>query len=288
MKKMKKSILALLLLMGPLLAVSQTAEPIRAMTFNIRYASPNDGINIWENRRDWLCESINFFEVDVFGAQEVIEGQLNDMVERLPNYDYVGIGRNGGNEGEFCPVFYKKEEFELLDSGTLWLSETPEKANSKGWDAALPRIATWVKLRRKTTKEELFFFNTHFDHKGEKARVESAKLLRMQIKKIADDAPFLLTGDFNFPPSAEAYDLLLEGKPKSLNVSDAIHKAKLVYGPQYTFNGFRLEPDQDRERIDYIFCNDDIEIHKHHTLDGQRGGNYISDHFPIMVIVSLR
>ncbi|MDO6807667.1 endonuclease/exonuclease/phosphatase family protein [Zobellia galactanivorans] len=288
MKKIKKISILALLLLGPFLSRAQSAEVISAMTFNIRYANPKDGINIWENRRDWLCEGINFFDVDVFGAQEVIESQLNDMVERLPAYDYVGIGRNGDKEGEFCPVFFKKVTFELMDSGTFWLSETPEKVNSQGWDAALPRIMTWVKLRKIATGEAFYFFNTHFDHRGKTAQLESTKLIRQEIQKIAGDKPFLITGDFNFAPSEEAYTELTSGKPKSLVVIDSKNSAQMVYGPDYTFNGFALEPDQSRERIDYVFTGQGIKVHKHHIIDGQRGGNYISDHFPIKVIVSLR
>ncbi|CAM3357304.1 endonuclease/exonuclease/phosphatase family protein [Zobellia roscoffensis] len=288
MRKIKNILSIAFLFIGAFFSIAQTTEPISAMTFNIRYASPKDGINIWENRRDWLCESINFFEVDVFGAQEVIESQLNDMVKRLPDYDYVGIGRNGGKEGEFCPVFYKADKFELLDSGTFWLSETPDKENSQGWDAALPRIMTWVELRKKSTGEEFYFFNTHFDHRGKTARLESAKLIKQQIKKIASTSPFLITGDFNFSPSEKPYEVLTSDVAEDKVLVDSNKSAKMVYGPEYTFNGFALEPDQSRERIDYIFTSQDVKVHKHHILDGQRGGNFISDHFPIQVIVSLR
>lgn len=273
----------LVFMIGSLGMYAQKETDIKAMTFNIRYASPKDGINIWENRRDWLCSSINFFEIDVFGAQEVIESQLNDMVARLPQYAYVGIGRNGGNEGEFCPVFYKKTTFDLLDSGTFWLSETPTKVNSKGWDAALPRIITWVKLKHLANGKEFYFFNAHFDHKGETARLESAKLLKKMVQKIAKDEPFLISGDFNFPPSAKPYSELLGQKEGDAKILDSKTRAKMVYGPSYTFNGFMLEPDQERERIDYIFSSEDVSILKHHTIDGQRGDTYISDHFPIMV-----
>ncbi|AYN66692.1 endonuclease/exonuclease/phosphatase family protein [Euzebyella marina] len=283
-----RRIIITLLLVAPMFVSGQSVNSIKAMTFNVRYANPKDGINIWENRRDWVAESINFFEVDVFGAQEVIESQLKDLVERLPDYTHVGIGRNGGSEGEFCPVFYRKEIFELLESDTFWLSETPEKTNSKGWDAALPRIVTWVKLRHKANGHEFYFFNTHFDHRGEKAQFESAKLLRKQIAKIAGDIPFLVTGDFNIPPSNGAYKELVDTNTGAIGINDTHEVAQKTYGPTYTFNGFALEPDQTRERIDYIFCSDKVEVKKHHTLDGQRGGDFISDHFPIMAIVSLR
>ncbi len=266
---------------------AQKDDFLNVATFNIRYANPDDGPNVWDNRKDWVCQSMDFFDVDVFGAQEVIASQLADMAQRLPGYDYVGIGRNGGTEGEFCPVFYKKASFELMEDGTFWLSETPEKANSQGWDAALPRIVTWVRLKVKSTGKEFYVFNTHFDHRGKTAQLESAKLLKQRINTIAGDLPFVVMGDFNFSPSFKAYSILTEKRnPSGVAINDTKGIADQEYGPSYTFNGFALEPDQNRERIDYVFCSDKVSVHKHHTLDGQRGEYYVSDHFPIIVCLS--
>lgn len=263
--------------------IAQKDTSVRIMTTNIRYASPNDGVNIWDNRKDWLCDNIKFMDVDMLGGQEVIYAQLQDMIQRLPDYDYVGVGRNGENEGEFCPIFYKKDKYKLLDSDTFWLSETPGEVNSKGWDAALPRIVTWVKLKDANTKQEFFFFNTHFDHKGKEARLKSAELLIEKTKSIAGKVPFFVTGDFNFNPSVKAYEVLTKKNDANYFLEDSHNTAELVYGPKYTFNGFDLEPDPNRERIDYIFSHGKIEILKHHIIDGQRGKLFISDHFPIVV-----
>lgn len=262
---------------------SQQDTTIKVMTTNIRYANPNDGINIWENRKDWLCNLINFSEVDILGGQEVIQEQLHDMIERLPEYSYIGIGRNGGTEGEFCPIFYKTDRYKLLDSDTFWLSENPKKENSKGWDAALPRIVTWVKLEDKTTSKVFYFFNTHFDHKGVQARLESAKLLTKKAKEIVGSTPFFVSGDFNFTPKVEAYKVLTVQNQSNFILKDCFNTAEKVYGPKYTTNGFNIEPNQQNDRIDYIFYQGDISILKHHTVDGQRGPNFISDHFPIIV-----
>lgn len=285
MKKHINNPIALLLIFFTLYSncYAQKETPIKVMTTNIRYASPNDGINIWENRRDWLCQSINFYDIDILGAQEVIHSQLKDMVSRLSDYNHVGIGRNGGNEGEFCPVFYKKSKYDQLEYKTFWLSETPDMENSKGWDAALPRIVTWVKMKDKETNKEFYFFNTHFDHKGEKARLESAKLLIKKAKEIAGKVPFFITGDFNFSPDVEAYSVLTTKNELNFKLKDSKLEAKETYGPEYTFNGFKLEPDQNKKRIDYIFFNNAISINKHHVIDGQRGPSYISDHFPIVI-----
>src|SRR5690606_30920760 len=219
--------------------------------------------------------------------QEVIQQQLHDLIERLPEYSYIGIGRNGGTEGEFCPVFYKTNKYKLLDSDTFWLSENPKKENSKGWDAALPRIVTWVKLEDKTTAKVFYFFNTHFDHKGVQARLESAKLLTKKVKAIVGTTPVFISGDFNFTPKVEAYKVLTDQNQNNFKLKDCLKEAKKVYGPTYTTNGFSLEPEQNRDRIDYIFSKGDISILMHHTVDGQRGPNFISDHFPIIVEASL-
>lgn len=263
--------------------IAQKDTTVRIMTTNIRYANPNDGVNIWDNRKDWLCDNIKFMDIDMLGGQEVIYTQLQDMIQRLSDYAYVGVGRNGEDKGEFCPIFYKKDKYKLLDSDTFWLSETPDKVNSKGWDAALPRIVTWVKLKDVKTKQEFFFFNAHFDHKGKEARLKSAELLMQQTKRIAGKVPFFVTGDFNFAPSVKAYVILTKQNSDNYVLEDSHTTAELVYGPKYTFNGFDLEPNPNRERIDYIFSHGKIKILKHHIVDGQRGKLFVSDHFPIVV-----
>lgn len=261
---------------------AQKKHLIKIMSTNIRYANPNDGINIWDNRKDWLCHSINFTDPDIVGAQEVIHKQLTDMIIRLPSYKHIGIGRNGGTKGEYCPIFYKKEKYQLLESHTFWLSETPDEVNSKGWDAALSRIVTYAKFKDKYSGDIFYFFNTHFDHKGKTARLKSAELLTNKAKQIAGAYPYFITGDFNLTPSSKPYDVLTKTH-KKVRLFDTYNEAGKKYGPEYTFNGFAIDPDTDRDRIDYIFYRGNIEILKHHVFDGQRGGRYISDHFPIII-----
>ncbi|SFS87755.1 Metal-dependent hydrolase, endonuclease/exonuclease/phosphatase family [Zhouia amylolytica] len=283
-KFVTKSVI-LLTFVGSILATKTQAQEknlLKIMSTNIRYASPNDGINIWDHRKDWLCNSINFMDIDVLGAQEVIDRQLNDISNRLPKYKFVGIGRNGGKEGEYCPIFYKKEKYILLESNTFWLSKTPEKVNSKGWDAALPRIVTYVKLRDKQSGSVFYFFNTHFDHKGKMARLKSAELLTKKAKQIAGKHPYFITGDFNLTPSSQPYKILTTSNTDGY-FYDTYMNTDQLYGPDYTFNGFKIEPDSNKERIDYIFYRGNITILKHHVLDGQRGSKFISDHFPIIV-----
>lgn len=165
---MKKKLLILfvkLLLFCPL-AYGQKSEPVNALSFNIRYDNPNDGLQNWHYRKDNILRMINFYDLDILGLQEVLINQLNFLKKHLNEYETVGVGRKDGkNKGEFAPIFFRKNKFELLESGTFWLSETPEKV-SIGWDAALERIATWAVLKDKTSRKEFIVMNTHFDHIG--------------------------------------------------------------------------------------------------------------------------
>lgn len=271
------------LLTSTLTSAQTDSKVYKIMSANIRYANPDDGINIWENRRDWFCDYVDFAEIDIFGGQEIRYSQLSDITNRLPEYTYVGIGREGDEKGEFSPIFYKKDKFQILASNTFWLSATPEKIASKGWDAALPRIMTWAKLKDKTNGSIFYFFNTHFDHRGEDARFESSKLIMGKMKNIAGDTPFFVSGDFNLPPTAKGYKILTKKNDAGLVLKDAYLEAKKKYGPKYTTNGFALEPNEKKERIDYIFYHGPISIAKYLVLDGQRGRKHLSDHYLVVV-----
>ncbi|MCL6220455.1 endonuclease/exonuclease/phosphatase family protein [Zunongwangia pacifica] len=285
---MKNNILGALLFFVALTIYAQE-KPLKMMSANIRMATEKDGINYWNYRRDWFTDMVKFENIDVFGAQEVLYSQLEDIQHGLEDYAHIGVGRQGGKNGEFSPIFYKKDAFEVLESGTLWLSETPEKVGSKGWDAALPRIVTWAKFRRKKDGKLFFFFNTHFDHVGTEARKQSAILIRKIIAdKITEGTPIFVTGDFNVPPSSEAYKTMVSDNGENLKLLDTKLKAEKQYGPSYTFNGFQLEPDEDRDRIDYIFFQGDVAIKSYQVLDAQRGAKFISDHFPVLVEVYLK
>ena len=281
---MRKLTTVLLVLSFFAMHAQENKETIKIMTSNIRYNNPDDGINKWENRKDWLTKSIRFFDLDLVGAQEVTYAQLTDMENLLPNYNYVGVGRKGGKKGEFTPIFYKKDRFEALDSDTFWLSETPEKVASKGWDAALPRIVTWVKFKDRETGTIFYHFNTHFDHRGKEAKANSAKLIAKAIKRIAENNPVVLTGDFNSSPNSDPHNILLENglKDSFLEIND-----EQRYGPDYTANGWNASERGPENRIDYIFYNNGIHPINYQVLDGQRGNRYISDHFPVILQMDL-
>ena len=144
---------------------------MRVMTFNLRYSNTGDGPNSWPYRKAWVAQLIRFHDADVIGVQEALSGMLADLDTLLPEYSRVGVGRTDGKmDGEYSAILYKRDRIEALESKTFWLSPTPEVPGSKGWDAALERIATWGRFRDRATGCEYVHLNTHFDHKGEEAR----------------------------------------------------------------------------------------------------------------------
>ncbi|MGB3799002.1 MAG: endonuclease/exonuclease/phosphatase family protein [Lewinella sp.] len=259
---------------------SMDENPLTVMTYNIRYDSGNDGQNRWENRRDLLIDQIRFHQPDILGTQEVLSNQLRDMDRRLNDYDYVGIGRDGGNNGEYSALFYNDRKLRREDSGTFWLSPTPGEV-STGWDAALPRIVTWARFSRQDTRESFMAFNTHFDHRGEKARLESARLLVSSISRInTDNLPVIVTGDLNLTPETEAISILTD------YLGDAFEMAPVRLGPVGTYTGFDYDAPAER-RIDYVLVSAGIDVQRYAVLTDAVDRRFPSDHFPVVAKVVL-
>jgi len=230
-----------------------------------------------QNAKKILQVCLNFYDVNICGMQEVLIGQIRDLTKLLPTYTYVGVGRDDAKEGgEFSPIFYKKDKYTVLESNTFWLSQTPEKP-SKSWDAALNRIVTYAKLKDNKTKKVFYVFNTHFDHIGQVARRESAKMLVAKIKAIDPKIPVILTGDFNSTPSEEPTIIINGGLIDAQKVSKQPH-----FGPISTFNGFESK-EITGKLIDYIFLNSDkIKVLKHATLSNTWDGRFASDHHAVL------
>ena len=265
---------------------SAFGQEVSIMTYNIRYNNVNDGENRWDRRKDVLLGQISFLAPDVVGIQEGLEEQVKYLDENLSDYDYEGVARadvKEGGKGEYSAVFYNTKKFKKLKGGTFWLSETPEKP-SRGWDASLNRICTYVLLKDKKTNKKFWVFNTHFDHKGHTARMESAKLIIKKIEELnRDDAPVFLTGDLNLLPDSEPIQYLAE------NMHDARKVAKHApYGPAGTFNGFKVCENPEK-RIDYIFTSpDNIVVLKYGVLAEVQDLRYPSDHFPVLVVAEVQ
>lgn len=277
--------LCLLTVLLFLFSCSNKPMELNVMSFNIRMNTPVDGENQWPNRKDVAAQVVKINQVDLLGTQEVLPGQLNDLKQRLPNYNAIGVGREDGKEkGEFCAVFYRKDRFEEEKSGNFWLSETPEIAGSKGWDAACERVATWAVLKEKSSGRKIFYINTHLDHMGQTARREGVKLLLTRTKELADGLPVIITGDFNATPDSEVIKLITE-ESEFIN-SRTI--AAIVSGNAGTFHNFGKVPVEKRNFIDYIFVSDNIETESFTVLPEKLDGILTSDHNPVMAKIIVR
>jgi len=255
-------------------------QEIAVLSYNIRYNSSGDGLDLWDLRKTELIDQIKQLDPMSFGVQEATLTQMKDLEAGLPDYDYVGVGRDdGATKGEFSAIFYKRSELKVLQVDTFWLSETPEKV-SVGWDAALPRICTYAQFELTSSKKRFWHFNTHFDHMGKIARAESAKLIVSKITALVDDGDVVvLSGDFNAEPHEEPILVL------NHSFEDLSDRVKLQ-GPVGTFSGFQLDAPLDR-RIDYIFTKN-VEVKTYQHLDTKRAnGRWISDHLPVFLSFNL-
>jgi len=276
-----KKILLLLLLIIPATLFSQQMNII---TYNIRYNNTGDGVNAWPNRIEMVTGLLKFHDPDIFGMQEALIGQIKDVKNNLPDYEWFGVGRDDGKEaGEFSPVFFKKSKFILLNHGTFWLSETPE-IPSKGWDAALNRIVTWGRFQSKVTGKQFLYFNTHFDHIGLEARKNATVVIKNKIDEMSKglNLPIILTGDFNLTPETEPIILLKKYMKDSREVTE-----EKPYGPTGTFNNFDWNSTPEK-RIDYIFVKGEIEVLKYAVLTDSKEHRYPSDHLPVFAKIVLK
>jgi endonuclease/exonuclease/phosphatase family metal-dependent hydrolase len=262
-------------------------NPIPIMTFNIRYDNPQDGADRWSNRKEKVAQTIISHQAQVIGIQEALHHQCTELASYLKGYKWIGVGRDDGkDQGEYAPIFYKKKFWRLLDWGTFWLSPTPEKP-SKGWDAALPRILTWSKFKHKKSKKTVYIFNTHFDHRGNEARFHSTSLIREKIQQLAGNAPYILTGDFNFTPDKDPYtNLMAPGGGISI-MDGKLGSIEPPKGPEGTYSGFRVQSKTPENRIDYIFVHPSIDVLQYEVITTSWNGHYPSDHFPVVCQIDL-
>ena len=266
---------------------------LRVMSFNLRSGTAADGPDRWERRRESLVRTIAAFEPDVLCTQECLAFQADYLSKKLRIYDYVGAGRDDGKrEGEMVAIFIRRERLEVLEQGHFWLSDTPEKAGSVGWDAACTRMVTWVKVRtRGDPPEQFYVFNTHLDHRGTRARIESAWVLRKRMQMIAGSEPIILAGDFNAPPDSASdgpYRLLRANEGSTgAPLRDTYRQVhKRVRAHEGTFHGFtgRLTG----QRIDWILATPHFDCLRAAIDHSNSAGRYPSDHFPVRAELVLR
>lgn len=257
---------------------------LKVMSFNVRYDNPDDSLHGWAYRKYAVARMIACSNADVVGTQEALHNQLLDLEVLLPEYSYVGAGREDGAEkGEFCALLYKTSRFEMLDSGTFWLSENPDATGIKGWDAACERVATWAVLRDKRSRKEVFAINTHLDNTGEVARMESVRLLEEKIKELSDGRAAVLTGDFNVAPGSDVIGRITAG-----GMSDSRECAETTMNDTPgTFHDFGRIPPELRERIDYIFVTPGVKVVSYGVMPDTAGGVFLSDHTPVTAQIEL-
>jgi endonuclease/exonuclease/phosphatase family metal-dependent hydrolase len=276
MKKM------LLLFLTSFVCVLLFAQDLNVMTFNIRLNTKADSLNAWLYRKDKVASQILFHDVQLLGVQEALHDQMIDLKERLPQFKYVGVGRDDGKEkGEYSAIFYDTARLQVLESKTFWLSLTPEVPGSKSWDAAITRIVTWAKFKDRKTGKTFFAFNTHFDHIGKEARRESARLLLQKVASIAGKTRAVITGDFNAVPNDEPIQVIMD-KTNALHLINAKDVSTIPhYGPTGTFNAFGTK-ERDDQPIDYIFLKGAWKVAKHATISQTWNGRFASDHFSVL------
>lgn len=281
---MKTLRLILLLLTGFLPSVffgQEGPDPVRVMSFNIRYDNPSDSIYSWDNRKEQVFRVIRTEKPDIAGLQEVLCSQVKDLRKALPGYRPLGVGREDGKKkGEYAAILYRKELFQLVRTSAFWLSETPSVPGSRSWETACTRIVTWAELRDRRSGRHLFVFNTHLDHVSQLAREKSAALILDSIGAIAGAAPVILTGDFNCTSADKAYRILA-GK-----LDDCLLVAKNVQSFPTTYVGFPADPDRN-EVIDHIFVSrrKNVVVSNYEVITFHEGSLYPSDHLPVETVL---
>lgn len=262
-------------------------ETIGVMTLNVRYDNPRDSINAWPNRAELVGDFLLEQKPDILGMQEVMWHQYIYLDSVLTDYESIGAGRDDGLKGgEMNPVFYRKDKFDLVRSITFWLSETPDFPGSKAWASSLPRIVTWMEVVVKDTEKHIFFFNTHFAHDSDSARIMSSGMLHDKVTEITSGFPFIVTGDLNQLPDSKGY-AILTGPEESISLfrdSYFISEEK-PEGPGFTFNGFSDE--QGQGRIDYVFVRSGMKVLEHKTIVHKEGNVFLSDHWPVFAKIAI-
>ncbi len=252
-------------------------QPVKVMTYNIRFDNPGDSVNAWPNRIEKVAALIRKYNPDIIGVQEALRHQLHDLTRILPDYSFAGVGRDDGKEmGEYSAILYRHGRFGLLENATQWLSETPEVPGSKSWDAAITRIVTTTRLYDKELKREFGIFNTHFDHVGKEARNFSAVAIAHLIsdtRKKNVNLPIILTGDFNCERSEPPYQTLVKDK--------LLQDTKPVNDQTGTFCGFEVGALECRA-IDFIFHTKEWILRGYKVIEDHDEKHYPSDHLPVL------
>lgn len=260
---------------------------IRVMSFNIRYGTADDGLNSWPWRRPRVAQKIRSFSPDFLALQEALTFQLDHLAEDLPSYGQIGVGRDDGRTaGEYAAILYRADRWTVDQSGTFWLSDTPDIPGSRTWGNTLPRICTWARLIDRRSGHAVYFYNTHLDHASDSARHHSARLIMQQLAHRRWPDPVILAGDFNMSEDHPAI-LYLQGRsdPVPLPLIDSFRRLHPHATNTATFHAFSAKTHG--PRIDYIFCDPTFTILQADILRDPPGSPPASDHFPVIAVLKL-
>jgi len=257
--------------------VAKPPGSLDLMTYNLRYAAAT-GANNWPTRRPLMRELLRQERPDVFGTQEGVYPQLKDLASDLPDYQWIGLGRDGGSKGEFMAVFYRRDRLEPLEYNHFWLSDTPEVMGSTSWGNTNRRMVTWVRFEDLETHRIFHFWNTHFDHQIEDARQKAAALVRERIGKVSESIPLVLVGDFNsLSGKSRSYEMLTQ----DAGLKDSWHvAARRTNEDANSFNDFRPLR-RESQRIDWILLRGAAQVHHAGVVTTQQGAQWPSDHCPV-------
>jgi endonuclease/exonuclease/phosphatase family metal-dependent hydrolase len=262
-------------------AAASPSAPLNVMTFNIRYGTANDGDDHWLRRREALFALLRDQQPDLLGLQEALHFQIREILEAVPGYAYVGVGRADGHRGgEYAAILYRSARLQVRRSDTFWFSDTPAVVASRSWGNTIERICTWAYFEDEQGAP-FYAFNVHLDHQSQPSRERSAALLLERMAARAPAAPAIAMGDFNAG----------EQNPAVLALRTALRDTFRVHHPGMTevgtFNGFKLG-NTGGDKIDYVFVSPEFEVIDAAIVRASRDGRYPSDHFPVTARVRIR
>ncbi len=272
----------------------QAKADLVVMSFNIRYAAANDGENNWDKRRDLACEVVRRHTPDLVGLQEALRSQIDDMRAALPAYGEIGVAREDGKtKGEYSAILYRKDRFDVDDSGTFWLSDTPEVPGSITWGNACTRVCTWARVLPKPSGKPFYMVNTHLDHISQLSREKGIALIMARLSSRKHPDPVVLTGDFNSGEN-NAVVRYLKGERRLEVVNNGmsqnplplvdtfrlLHQDASNVGTAHGFKGSRAG-----NKIDYIFVAPGTEVLQAEILHDNQDNRYPSDHYPITAAI---
>ena len=287
--KLSALILLSSLILGVFPMLQANELELRVMSFNVRNSNGRDGENRWQNRIEFTCETLQKHAADVVGLQEATQVQIDTFLKEAPQYQYLGTGAKGGNKGQFTAIMFRKDRFAVGESGSFWLSNTPNMP-SKHWGNHHLRNCTWAKLTDKSSNQSFYVYNTHLDDGSQVSREKSVECISKHIHQHAKGAPFILMGDFNIPEDNPAITYLTQGSKLShtspISVVDsfrALHSQTQGLG---TYHGF--EGKTEGHRIDYIFLSHGSRTTAAAIDRSHKNGRYPSDHFPVTAHIFLK